>query len=76
MRKWVVICVALVLLAIWDAVLGGRVAGAYAAAERVQLKLDEANGEIEALTKEVKELDDARNLDEQRLAELEARILK
>jgi hypothetical protein len=40
----------------------------------VQLHLDETNGELAALTREVKELEDARALDERRIADLEALV--
>ena len=52
-----------------------RISGAYGEAQKVQLHLDEANVKMEALERRVKELEDARSLDEQRIADLEARLL-
>jgi predicted nuclease with TOPRIM domain len=68
------IAAAVVVLALVLGHYGERISDAYGEAFKVQLHLDETNGELESLQKRVQELEDMRTLDEQRIAELEARL--
>lgn len=69
---WITVAVIVLTLAFgW---YGQKISGAYGEAHKVQLHLDEANGEIEALQKSVKELAETTALDSYRIAELEARV--
>lgn len=64
---------AIILVSIFG-LYGKRIADAYGEAYRVQLHLDETNAEIAALERRVKELESAKELDEQMIAELQARL--
>jgi hypothetical protein len=63
--------VALVLLTVAFGFYGERINEAYGEAFKVRLHLAETNGELETLEKRVKELEDAREHDNQRLMALE-----
>jgi hypothetical protein len=65
----------LVVLALVFGLYGEEIRGAYEEASKVQVHLDEANAEIEAPEQRVIELLQMRARDEQRLAELEAKVL-
>ena len=53
---------------------GERISGAYREAFKVQLHLDETDGRIKALEDRLKNLEDMKALDEERIAELEGRV--
>jgi hypothetical protein len=53
---------------------GERIAGAYGEAFKVQLRLAETNETLTALEKRVKDLEDMKALDEQRIADLEGKV--
>jgi len=65
--------VLLIILALVIGYYGHRIANAPEAASKVQIHLDAANEKIAALEKRVKDLEDARVLDEKRIAQLEAK---
>jgi cell division protein FtsB len=64
----------LVVLALVFGLYGEEIKGAYEEASKVQLQLDAANAEIATLKQRVTELEKGRALDEQRLAELQAKV--
>jgi predicted nucleic acid-binding Zn-ribbon protein len=63
----------LITIALVFGYYGYRIAHVPEAASKVQSHLDAANEKITALEKRVKDLEDARVLDEQRIAQLEAK---
>lgn len=65
--------VVLIVLALLLGYYGHRIVHTPGAASRVQLHLDATNEKIAALEKRVKDLEDARVLDEQRITRLEVR---
>jgi uncharacterized membrane protein (DUF106 family) len=53
---------------------GERIVGSYGEVSKVQLRLDETNETLTALEKRVKNLEDMKALDEQRIADLEGKV--
>ena len=53
---------------------GQRIVGAYGEVYKVQLHLDETNGKLQALERRVKELEDMKALDDQRIGVLEGKV--
>jgi hypothetical protein len=71
------IAAAVVVLALVLGHYGERISGVYGDAFKVQLHPDETDGRIKALEDRLKNLEDMKPLDEQRIAELEGpRIFK
>lgn len=73
-KIYLLAAVAVVLLGVIFGHYGARISEAYREALRVKVHLDETNANLEALERRVKDLEEMGTLDEQRIANLEARL--